>query len=264
MKYFKVCLYSNDLLSLKEKRKIINAMYGERATYSDKKRNIGFMAKFNNAIGFSDVEIHEDNYNRFGRLQKVKNPEEYISPEMLLFHNLRTPVESFTILEFYIPDMEYKHTYEKYSYKTKMIALKWKKFLDKVFPDLEASFEVVKEKPELSTKEFAFQFFYSNLEEFPVTIEFGTNEKLTKKDIKYMLPKLQTLTNDKITIGQFECETCQERGFKYHTEIVYLTWYGKPMDDDETVFYKRDIFMPEGNEIVFSKKDIFIPREGEK
>ena len=243
--FIKVSVYSNELLSLKERKKYIEKMYSKPVTYSEAKRKHGLVLKFNNAIGFKPVTTIVDNRSVVNRpIEEV--PEEYETPEDLLFENMRVPIESFNILEFYIPVKKVKHPKQKFSYKTENIADKWIAFLQKVWPELHVKKEYFEELPKLSLRDFAFQYFHKCLdEEFSYTIEFSSVARLTKEDIDYMLPKLQTLTKKTIAIHQYECEVCKYNTFgekDVHIEIVYdevaeRALRGEPLYLDEVAPY---------------------------
>lgn len=245
-KYNKISVSSNDLLSLKSKREYINSLFSQSATYQkDVKRNNGFIHKFNNAIGFKPVVHNFDNFN-CSPSPKIESPESYLSPKNLIFESLRTPIVSFSIFEFYIPIKQIEHPNQKYSYNTLDISNKFSDFLKKVFPELIVENELIEELPKQSLRDFAFESFYSQLgENINYTIEFSSSEKLSDDDIAYMLPKLQLLTKDTITIAQFPCKSCTEHsgGKKpYHIEIVYLTWYGKDKREETYKDYGDSIY----------------------
>lgn len=225
MSYFKISLYSNELLTMEQRKAYIDKLYSEPATYNkDKKRNSGFIRKFNNSIGFKDVVLQWDNYNS-AKCLEMENPENYLSPIDIIVEGIRTPILSFNIVEFYIPKTFVEHINKKYSYNTRTIAIKWRKFLMKVFPELNTSFEVVEEKPKLSLRDFALEYFYLNIDrDSRYTIEFRSERLLTDKEIEFILPKIQTLTNYKISIHQQYCETCSEYSEgkqPFHIEIDY-------------------------------------------
>lgn len=230
MSYLKVSLYSDDLMTLKERKKHIESMYGERRNYTQKKINIGFIHKFNNSIGFKPVVGHDDNYGRYYR-PEVESPEDYLSPKDILFKNMRTPLDSFELLVFYIPDKEITHTIEKFTYNGSDIACKWESFLKKVFPKLKVKTNRIEEIPKQSLRDFTLEYFFRNLNNtLNYTIEFSSDELLSNEDLDYIVPKIQQFSNDTITVAQFPCKACvaNTNGEKnYHIEVVYLTWYGK-------------------------------------
>lgn len=204
MSYFKVTLYSDELLGLKERKKYIENLFYEyvvvdRNIKSKKKK--GLIRKFNNALGFKDYVIETDNYGLIG-----KNNEglENYSPETLIFDGLRVPIESFNILEFYI-EKKYIETPNKIqSYKSRNIAIKWRRFLNKVYPHLKTSFETVNEIPKKSLRDFTFEYIFVNIGKTQLyTIEFESKEKLTQKDIDYIVPKIEKLVGYKINIIQY-------------------------------------------------------------
>lgn len=229
-KFIKISLSSNKLLSLKKRKKYINSFFSNDPTYQkDVSRKQGFIHKFNNSIGFKPVVHTWDNYN-CSPTPPIESPDSYLSPQDLIIQSMRTPIVSFSIVEFYIPIQQIEHSNLKYSYDTLKISKKFASFLKKIFPKLIVDSELIEELPKQSLRDFAFETFYSQIKKnINYTLEFNSSEKLTDNDIAYMLPKLQRLTKDTITIAQYPCDSCSNRsdGEKpYHIEIVYLTWYG--------------------------------------
>lgn len=229
--YYKVSINSDLLLSLPERRKYVETMFREDAKYDkNNPRNQGFMHKFNNAIGFKSLVDSIDHFNVVTKAS-VESNEDYLAPYDLLMKNIRTPVDTFEILTFYIPDKRILHSNSKYDYEGKDITIKWCKFLEKVFPNLNIEYKKEYIIPKQTLREFAFEYFYLNLEKEGIyTIEFNGDQKLSQKDLAYMIPKLQGLCNEKISIAQTFCNTCKENSDgerPYHIEIVYLSSNGE-------------------------------------
>jgi hypothetical protein len=239
----KISLYSNELLSLKNKSAYINSFY--RDFNEGKRKTIdGFIVKFNNSIGFKPVI---DMVKESIVIKKTEeNPNEYIAPSELLFNNIETPVESFDIAVFYISKKDIIHTKQEYSYNTYDIGDKWKNFLEKVFPNLLVKIEYVNKRPKLSLRDYAFQYFYNSIHEiYQLTIEFSSRKKLKDVDIAYILPKLQTLSKERISIAQFECKACLNNSKgkdKFHIEIVYLSRNGKDQSEEAYKNYGNSIY----------------------
>lgn len=240
MVWHKVTLSSKENLTLMEKKQYIDSMYCEEQKYgSDQKRNPGFLTKFNNAIGFKPVVSTIAQHNVVIP-KAVESPEDYLSPQDVLIEHIQTPLDSNVIICFYLEDKNIVHPLSKYSYETKVIAEKWKDFLQKVFPHLIVTNECVDEIPCLSLKDYTLQYFYRNLsQDVNYTIEFRSEKQLTNDEMKDILTRIQELSNDKITIGQNYCSTCAEGSEgkePYHIEIVYLTFYGR---DEEQKTYEE-------------------------
>lgn len=213
MKYLKISLYSNKLLTLEERKKYINSFYNDYSLSTDCTNfKLGFFEKFNNAVGFKTVK-------------GIDNSSTYISPKELLSKVIRTPLTDWSIIEFYLPNTYIKHFDEKYSYDTKDIANKWVKFLKKVFVELEVSLEKVESYKKIELKDFSLEYFYRNIDkEIRYTLEFASDKLLEKLEIDFILSKLQGLCNYNLSINQFECDLCKEysNGKKpYHIELEY-------------------------------------------
>lgn len=240
MTFHKVTISSKEKLTLMEKKNYINSMYCEEPKYgAEKKRNQGFLTKFNNSIGFKPVVsmiTHDDRVIP----ENVKSPEDYLTPHDILLEHFHTPFDSNDIICFYLEDKKMVHPKQQFSYETRMIAKKWSEFLQKVFPQLIVTNQVVEEVPPLSLKDFALEYFYRNLsQEVNYTIEFRSKEQLTNDEMKEIVSLIQDLSNDKITIGQQYCSTCAKYSDgkePYHIEIVYLTFYGR---DEEQKTYEE-------------------------
>jgi hypothetical protein len=238
MTFHKVTLSSKEKLTLLEKKKYIDSMYQEDVHYiPNKKRNQGFLTKFNNSIGFKPVVSTVTSDDRVIP-KAIESPEDYLSPDDILMEHFHTPVDSNDIICFYLEDKKIHHPNPEFSYETKMIATKWYNFLQKVFPQLLVTIERVEAIESLSLKDFTLQYFYRNLnQQINYTIEFRSKELLKHQDIKEILPVLQELSNDKITIGQNYCSTCagySDGKEPYHIEVVYLTFYGR--DEEEKTY----------------------------
>ncbi|PLS18866.1 hypothetical protein CVD28_00250 [Bacillus sp. M6-12] len=238
MPFYKVTLSSREKMTLTEKKKYIDSMYREEPKYgTNQKRNQGFLTKFNNSIGFKPV-VSTVTHNNTVISQTVESPEEYLPPQDILMEHFHTPLNSNEIISFYLEDKKMVHPNPQFSYEGKMVSQKWNAFLQKVFPQLLVTTEIVEEIPKLSLKEFTLQYFYRNLNpEVNYTLEFRSKELLDKDEMREILSVIQDLSNDKITIGQQYCKTCagySDGKEPYHIEIVYLTFYGR--DEEEKTY----------------------------
>lgn len=228
----RICLFSSTPISIEEKKKYIDSFYPKYATYQgDKHKNQGFLYKFNSAIGFKDLVGFSDNKGSYCR-PKVESPDEYLAPKHLLEDNMHVDFENQqSILSFYVPKQSMTHPNKTHSYDTCLMAEKFVSFLQKVFPTLEIEMSEVNAIPSPSLFEFSRDYFFKSLEkEIAVTLEFSSEQTLTQEELTSLLTELQPLSNDKIGIAQYKCDTCFEHssGTKpFHIEVVYLTWYGK-------------------------------------
>lgn len=221
--YIKLTLLKEEVNNADRKR-YIDKLYPAPATYNEDKRNLGFIQKFNNAIGFKNTTDNFDNYN-CSTSKTVKNPPDFSTPNKLLFDSLNVSFLDGEICTFIVKDMKFKHTEQKYNYKTKDMIKKFAKFLEKVFPDVSCVIEYNVEKRKLDTKQFVLQnFFISMSDSIYYTIEVSTSELLNDIDKNEIISVLREITPLDIAIEQFYCNTCVEYSngkTPYHTEIVY-------------------------------------------
>lgn len=245
MNYLLISVSSNDLLSLRERQKYVSKLFMSDCTYqTDKIRNQGFIYKFASSIGFKPVLSYIDNRNRYFE-PKVYSPDDYLTPLDLLYEGMRTPVQTFEIMEFYIPIKKISHPKTQFCYNTIDISEKFTTFFQKVFPNLQVRLTKIDKLPDYPSKTFLFEYFYRSIGPLPVTIESSIPELLSKEDIEYILPKLQTLTEASIDISQYPCEVCEHNSFgknKYHIEIVYLSRNGNDISDQRKSEYLDSLF----------------------
>lgn len=230
MSYYAVTATAFSPLPLKEKQAYVQSLYVAGCTYQkDVKRNQGFLHKFASSLGFKPVLPHLDNESRYFR-PAVESPAGYKDPQELLFDGLHTPVNSATVMAFYLPFCKMSHSEQRFSYNTKALTEKFQAFLRKVFPDLLIALEVVENAPEVSPMEFVLQDFYRSLTDSIVTIECSVPILLTEEELHNNLTLLQPLCQTPIGIAQFPCNVCEHNTFGehlYHIEIVYLRRNGE-------------------------------------
>lgn len=240
MSYFEICLSSKEILSLEEKKKYIDSMYG-RISNKNQYRN-GFIHKFNNAIGFAALEI-QINKNSSISSEKISSPKEYITPKQIILNNFRTPAEGLDILKFYIPNKRIQHSDARFTYTGRELSKKWINFLEKVFPinDIIVSMKKVQEIPKQSIREFALNFFFSNIQKNEVvTIEYISERLLTKEDLDYIHEKIKVLTDDEIIIGQFDHRHLK-CDYSYFIELIYFSLWGRDIGEKEKNKWKKNM-----------------------
>lgn len=228
--YYLITATAPSPLPIREKQAYVQSLYLTGCTYQkEKKRNQGFLHKFASSLGFKPVLDYLDNESRYFR-PSVESPEEYKTPQEMLFEGLNTPVNSVAVMEFYLPFRKMSHPDPRFSYNTKVLAEKFHFFLQKVFPDLLIVLKIVDNAPKVSSRDYVLQSFYRSLNDSVVTIEDSIPALLAKEDLEYILTRLQPLSKEPVGIAQFPCNVCEHNTFgkePYHIEIVYLERNGK-------------------------------------
>lgn len=222
--FIKLTMTSKEGIDNLKRKEYINKFYRNCVTYSDGKRNIGILDKFNNAIGFKNVMDYVDNQSVIHRAL-VDSPEDYKNPSDLLIWALSPCLIDNNIVSFTVKQEKIKHPNELYSYDTNVIMIKFKKFLEKIFPNTNLSIEYLNELKDLSITDFVVNEFFLGLdykEEY--TVETSINRLLNDEEIDNVLKVLKTMTILNISINQSYCKTCSEYSNElspYHIEIVY-------------------------------------------
>lgn len=229
-KFIKVSLHSSLEFDPEDKKAYIDKMYSNKYDCkSESEFKQGLPLKFNNAIGFKPIVDIIDYYNNLTKAI-VNSNKDYISPEQLIYESMTTPYYGKDILIFYFQITTIKNAIDdKYTYKTRDIALKWGNFLKKFFSRdkyLNVGVEVIDEVPKQSIKEFALEYFFRNISRnINFTLEFSSEKLLTKEEGIDILDKLRELTDEDICIAQYKCDSCiynTNNKRPYHIEILYL------------------------------------------
>lgn len=223
--YVKLTLKSNKYdMSNIEKRRYIDKLYPREATYSKKRRNMGMVHKFNNSIGFKNVTDCLDNYNCIIR-SAIKNPDDYITPEDLIFKSLKPSFKRFEICTFIVKNTTIKHPINQYSFSTRKIMNKFARFLEKVFPETYCTIEILENNENITLEEDILNDFFLSISDSPFyTIEVSAPRKLTEDEVSNIINTLKTVSNLDIGIRQEICQTCIEHSNgenPYHIKIVY-------------------------------------------
>ena len=195
----------NKTISPMERKRYITSIIGEF-------EKLGTVHKFNNAIGFKPVSF--DVVARTFPSDELC-PEGYKSPSTAIFEALRVVLEDNTIVCFDVKDEEVIHPQKKYSYNTKDILFKFFNFAKKVYPEI-----VVEEiNPiEESLVDKIFRHFYLCFAEGDfITTECSSHRLLNDDEKEYILNNMRQITDVKIDIAQYYCETCAG----YHPDCPY-------------------------------------------
>lgn len=218
--FFRINFSSKSKISHEDRKKYISALYG---SWSDGKN--GFIDKFNNAIGFKDVSSDYASKYPVVIPPKFSSPENYETPsELLCKHFPSISLNSNELFSLYVEDGFEYHPNSRFSYKHKDIAIKFCAFCQKVFPNLEISFESVNKIPDKLAQR-VLNYFYSCLDnDMKYTIECSSPRLLTDNELRKIKEVLNNLVDYKFDISQFFCDTCYNYNnhAPYHIQIDYL------------------------------------------
>lgn len=186
--YYVLFVKPKKQLSIKEKRKFIDSFVGDPFSFNEK---LGIIEKFAKATVNSFVKEEETKKSIFDAF-------------------VATPFKE-TICSFYFSQNEIE------------IAKKWEKFLKKVYPELETFTDGSFEKP--SGFELLLSYIYTNIQEFPVTLETSIDSKLDKNQLQQVKTIVEEMKEDNMyyVCRQFKCSVCKERNPEkpIHFEIDY-------------------------------------------
>lgn len=213
----------NDIDNLKRKE-YLNKFYETHCFAPNGKRILNVIEKFNNAIGFKKVIGYTDNKCIFHDAE-VNSPENYKSPNEILLFGLNPCLVDNNILSVTVKKEIFEHTVKEYTYDTDTIMIKFKSFLEKIFPDLIIEMEYLDEIEKLSTPGFVLNEFFLGLDyEKVYTVEASVSRLLNKCEINHLLDTLKTITTLDISINQAYCKTCDEQSnglTPIHIELIY-------------------------------------------
>lgn len=219
MGYFKISVKSKHNVSDIERKKYIRCLYDDFEGHK-----LGFFSKFNNACGFKNVVTDYVSHYPVCEPPKVETPDEYLAPgDLLVRHPMIVNLTNKGLYTFYIEDGYEKHPISEYSYSHKDIAVKFYKFLRKIFPDLVIEFDFVESKkiPLLSR---VISYFYISMEaDVQYTVECSMPRLLTDDEMNRLYSILKNIVPYSFIIDQYYCETCYNwhKDSPYHIEILY-------------------------------------------
>lgn len=207
---FLVIQVNSNTLDIHGKKAYINSLYEKR----DFVVKPGFIDKFSKAIGF----ISGSDY----------------TPEDLLVENLDTYFEGETFMEFYIPKegtIAQETSNGAISISHEDLAIKWTKFLMKIFPELRVN--LIEKKKVSSREAFIASTVFKSIEEYPVTIDLSIESPLTNEEI-LVLRSLFLNLNYNLTyrVLEYECDVCSDRDSSNPIHIEIETTKGDGLNDD--------------------------------
>ena len=208
-------VYGSRPMSYKERIKYAGKAFTDN--YSGEK-NIGFITKFNNALGYKKLEYDEKKH-----IREIKSPDGYHSPYSLLVLNRHFFNKENEIMTFTIPDMVMKHDLDEYTYETLPMLFKFQSFLYKVFPhDIRIEFSIQPET-KYPTKVNILSYFWNCISEGEcVDTELSIGHELTKNEKKYVLDVIRHVVSYEPDISCFLCSTCMgyDPDYPYHIELI--------------------------------------------
>ena len=231
MIYSKVVLKTEKVLSLKERKNIVDKLYprNPHTINSLEARNMGIIRKFNNALGYKKFVSNHVVGEGFISPEITHNTD-FKTPENLLYDGVKVILEGENVLEFTIPNKRQTLNTQglNYSYMGKDIAVKWCQYLKKLLPEHQVIFSDSEVKPkEFETEvERAIDFFFRNMytDMNNLTVEYSSKELLNKYELESINKVLNEVFDYPLHVQQYYCETCvgHSKGSRpYHTEVVY-------------------------------------------
>lgn len=208
-------VYSSRPMSYKERLKYAAKAFTHNYTIE---KNIGYLTKFNNALGFKRLEYDDEKH-----VTEIESPDGYRSPYSLLLINRYFFNKENEIMTFVIPDMTMKHNLDEYTYKRLPMLFKFQSFLYKVFPnDIRIEF-TIKPETQYPTKVNILSHFWNCLSEGEcVDTEISIGHEITKNEKKYVLDVIRQIVSYEPDISCFLCEACYEYhpDYPYHIELI--------------------------------------------
>lgn len=221
MQAIKMSIFSLKDVTRKEQLEFVNKMY----TYpyaGIKGTKIGVFEKFASSIGYRAVDWHYVGEGLYED-EKVKSPDNYVSPLRLLQHGVCFFNEKNELLSFLIEVKDIEHPKKEYSYNTFDIMVRFQEFLYKVYGDyIKIKFKIEK-SAKLRLKDWLLAHFYTLTAMGEVyETECSLERMLTKREKRYILDIISKYTSYKPDISQFYCETCAEydKTRPYHTMLI--------------------------------------------
>ena len=218
-------IYSVGELSLRERlrilRKFFPSYYMGRNNFSK-----GHLLRFNNAMGFSDIEwqVSIDSCNKI--CPKIDSNEEYLSPYSLFMRGMYFLNNTDEICTFVINDEREYHQNKKYSYNTLEMVLKLQNYLYRFIPNIRIEIKI-QPQFKISERDFLLSNFLTCLAENEIVDnECAVAHKTKDKDRKYIVSIFESLGAENVSFEQFYCETCEEYhpDRPYHTELDFNHW----------------------------------------
>lgn len=218
--YIKINFSCKHNANWEEKKKYLSSLFD-----NFEKHKMGFFSKFNNAIGFKNVVPDYVSKYPIVLEEKIKSPDDYVAPTDLFVKILPdVSLKNKELFSLYVKDGIEKHFVDAFTYNHFDMSKKLVSFLQKVFPDLDITFDIVnKYNPNLKKQIFNYFFLCMDENEYNTTVECSMPRLLTNVELLYIEKILKEFYNYPFHLNQFFCETCQKHDPKnpYHVEIVY-------------------------------------------
>lgn len=218
-------VYSVKKLSLRERLRILRKFF---PIYYNGKNNFnkGHLLRFNNAMGFSDIEwqVSIESCNRI--CPKIDSNVDYRSPYYLFISGMYFLNNDDEICSFVVDNTREYHQNKKYSYNTLEMALKLQNYLYRFVPDIRIEIKI-QPQFKISEREFLLSNFLTCLAENEIIDnECSVAHPTKNKDKEYIISIFKSLGAEDISFEQFYCKTCAEYhpDRPYHTELDFNRW----------------------------------------
>ena len=219
MSNIKLNIYSTeeDYTHLKGKT-IIKKLIGDSHLYA------GAIQKFSSAIGFSDVMDKPVIEHGFYTSSKYENPEEYLTPQQLLFSGMYFLNKPKEIVSFIVENKRMHHNLRKYSYDTLEMLVKFQSFIYKIYGDkvrLEIS---ISSSLKISVRDKLLSHFYLCYAESKyVDNEVMLNRFINKKETKYLIDFFSSLGESVYLHTNFDLDILSKDQIRNEPDTINYT-----------------------------------------
>lgn len=199
----------------------------------------GLLLKFNNSLGFKEVEWQPDKDSFGYKPMKLDISDDYLSPYGMLVTNMYWFNREDEIVTFIIPIKEVKEVnHPQYNYSTLEMVIKFQSFLNKIYHKHIRTEIDFKSELKMSLKDRVLSYVYCVMAEGEhYCCEMSLHRKLKLKEKRYILDIMKDYVSFKPAIDQYECETCREYNEKCPYHMEFLKYETLKREYDECIKY---------------------------
>lgn len=212
----------------KEKHQFMSKMYSDDDYTTQKVKN-GLLIKFNNSLGFKDLEWQKEFYHIHE--PKIESPDGYQTPYGNLLVNMYYLNRVDELVTFILPNKRFVHP-NGFNYTTLGLAVKFQSFLYKIYKNhirIEIEFE---NNVNLSLKDKVLSYFYCvTAEGEHYDTEITLPRRLKEKEKEYILKNIKECVSYHPVITQYACEEDDINGIPKEFYIAELRSYEKVVEE---------------------------------
>lgn len=220
-------VYSSKKLSLRERLVLVRRFF-PNTFQGIEQFNKGLIMKFNNSVGFSDIE-YQYKKSSFPNMERPKidvDVKNYMSPYRLFICNMMFLNRPDEICSFVVDDKRMYHNNKKFSYDTLEMVLRFQNYLYQVMSDIKIEIKVDNHFF-VSQRDWLLSYFLICLSESEIVDNECALSRITReKDKNYIISVFESLGLKELEFIQFYCPTCAEYDptCPYHTELSFNSW----------------------------------------